>query len=256
MSGLLEGKTVLVTGVANKWSIAWPIAQASAREGARVAITYQGERFEKNAKELAATLPGCLALPCDMSSDEEIAALVETVKSSFGKLHGLAHCVAFAKREDLQGEFAATSRDGFLLAHNISVYTLVALANGFRPLMEGDGSILTLTYIGSDRAMPNYNVMGVAKASLEASVRYLARDMGPANIRVNAISAGPIKTLAASGIAGFSDFREQMAEKAPLRRNIDQAEVGDTAVYLFSSLSRGVTGEVIHVDAGYHIMGA
>jgi len=256
MSGLLEGKTALITGVANRWSIAWPIAQAAAREGARVAVTYQGDRFERNAKELAAKLPGCQAYACDVGDDEQIGALFAALEEDLGHLDCLAHCIAFAKREDLEGEFVTTGRDNFLLAHNISVYSLVALARGARPLMEGGGSILTLTYIGSVRAMPNYNVMGVAKASLEASVRYLARDLGPSNIRVNAISAGPIKTLAASGIAGFSDFREMMKDKAPLRRNVDQEEVADTALYLFSHLSRGVTGEIIHVDAGYHIMGA
>jgi enoyl-[acyl-carrier protein] reductase I len=252
---LLEGKKGLIVGVANKRSIAWSIAEALHREGARLAFNYQGERLEENVKELAATHPGSIVHPCDVTKDEEIEALLARVKKEFGRLDLLVHGVAFANRADLEGEFLTTSRDGFQLALDVSAYSLTALAQRAAPLMEGGGSIVALTYLGSGRVVPKYNVMGVAKASLEASIRYLAHDLGPKNIRVNGISAGPISTLAARGIAGFTKMLQFVREKAPLQRNTDPAEVGDAALFLCSDMARGITGEVLFVDNGYHIMG-
>ncbi len=253
---LLEGKHGLVLGIANKRSIAWGIAQAMQREGARLAVTYQGERLEENVRELAAQLRDPLVLPCDVTKDEDLAALAEAVRKEFGSLDFVVHAVAFALREELDGEFVLTSREGYRIAQEISSYSLTALARVTAPLMEGRaGSIVTLSYLGGERVVPHYNVMGVAKAALEMSVRYLASDLGPKGIRVNAISAGPIKTLAAAGVHGLSKMLEYHRSHAPLRRTTDQDEVGDTALFLVSPLGRGVTGEVIHVDGGFHVMG-
>ena len=253
---LLEGKHGLVLGVANKRSIAWGIAQAAQKAGARLALTYQGERLEENVRELAQQLKDPLILPCDVTKDEDIKAVAAAVKEGFGSLDFVVHAVAFALREELDGEFLNTSREGYRIAQEISSYSLTALARETAPLMEGrSGSIVTLSYLGGERVVPHYNVMGVAKAALEMSVRYLAADLGPKGIRVNAISAGPIKTLAASGVHGLSKMLEYHRTHAPLRKTTDQEEVGDVALFLLSSLSRGVTGEVIHVDGGFHVMG-
>jgi enoyl-[acyl-carrier protein] reductase I len=253
---LLEGKHGLVLGVANKRSIAWGIARAAQREGARLALTYQGERLEENVRELAQDLRDPLVLPCDVTKDEDLKTLAASVKDGFGSLDFVVHAVAFALREELDGEFVNTSREGYRIAQDVSSYSLTALARETAPLMEGrGGSIVTLSYLGGERVVPHYNVMGVAKAALEMSVRYLAADLGPKGIRVNAISAGPIKTLAASGVHGLSKMLEYHRTHAPLRRTTDQDEVGDAALFLLSSLSRGVTGEVIHVDGGFHVMG-
>jgi enoyl-[acyl-carrier protein] reductase I len=252
---LLQGKTALIVGVANKRSIAWSIAESFGREGARLAFNYQGERLKENVEGLAAGIPGSVVFPCDVTKDAEIDALLASVKQAFGRLDILVHCVAFAKKEDLEGAFATTSRDGFAMALDISAYSLTALAQRAAPLMEGGGSIVALTYLGGERVLPKYNVMGVAKAALESSIRYLAYDLGKQNIRVNGISAGPINTLAARGISGFTDILKVVRERAPLQRNTEPAEVGDTAMFLCSDLARGITGEVIFVDNGFHIMG-
>jgi enoyl-[acyl-carrier protein] reductase I len=253
---LLEGKHGLVLGIANKRSIAWGIAQSVAREGARLAVTYQGERLEENVRELAANLKDPVILPCDVTKDEDLDALVEAVRKELGWLDFVVHAVAYALREELDGEFLNTSREGYRVSQDISSYSLTALARRAAPLMEGrGGSIVTLTYLGGERVVPHYNVMGVAKAALEMSVRYLAADLGPRGIRVNAISAGPIKTLAASGVHGISKMLEYHRTHAPLRKNTEQEEVGDAALFLVSPLSRGVTGEVLHVDGGFHVMG-
>jgi len=252
---LLEGKKGLVVGVANKHSLAWAIAQAAAREGARLAFNYQGERLRENVEELAQTIEGAKTFACDVSDDEQIAALAKSVEAELGQLDFLVHSVAFAPREELEGEFINTSRRGFATALDVSAYSLVALARAAMPLMREGGSIITLTYLGSGRVVPHYNVMGVAKAALEAAVRYLAYDLGPRGIRVNAISAGPIKTLAARGVSGISKMIEHHRGVAPLRKATEQSEVGDTALFLLSHLARGITGEIIYVDGGYHILG-
>jgi enoyl-[acyl-carrier protein] reductase I len=252
---LLEGKRGLVLGIANKRSIAWGIAQAAQREGARLAVTYQGERLLENVQELAQQLRDPLILPCDVTKDEDLKTLAEAVRNDFGTIDFVVHAVAFALREELDGEFLNTSREGYRIAQDISSYSLTAVARATAPLMPGGGSIVTLSYLGGERVVPHYNVMGVAKAALEMSVRYLASDLGPKGIRVNAISAGPIKTLAASGVVGLSKMLEYHRTHAPLRRNTDQEEVGDAALFLLSPLSRGITGEVIHVDGGFHVMG-
>jgi enoyl-[acyl-carrier protein] reductase I len=253
---LLEGKHGLILGVANKRSIAWGIAKAAAREGARLALTYQGERLEENVRELSQELNDPVILPCDVTRDEDLDALAVSVRERLGHLDFVVHAVAFALREELDGEFLNTSREGYRLAQDISSYSLTALARRAAPLMEGrSGSIVTLSYLGGERVVPHYNVMGVAKAALEMSVRYLAADLGARGIRVNAISAGPIKTLAASGVHGLGKMLEYHRTHAPLRKNTDQDEVGDAALFLISPLSRGVTGEVIHVDGGFHVMG-
>ncbi|PYQ10557.1 MAG: NADH-specific enoyl-ACP reductase [Acidobacteria bacterium] len=253
---LLEDRKGLILGVANKRSIAWAIAQSTAREGARLAFTFQGERLEENVRELAATLPGSQVYPCDVASDAQIESLFEALRKDFGQLDFLVHCIAFANREDLESDFVKTSREGFRLAQDISAYSLIGLTRPALSLFPKDGgSILALTYLGSQRAIPRYNIMGVAKASLEASIRYLASDLGPHNIRVNGISAGPISTLAARGIPGFTSILDHYREKAPLRRNIEAAEVGDAATFLLSPLARGITGEILFVDAGYHVAG-
>ena len=249
------GKRGLIVGVANKRSIAWAIAQATARRGARLALTYQG-RFEEHVNELSQGLEQkALVLPCDVSSDEEIDSVFTNVEREFGGLDFVVHGAAFAPREELSAPFVNTSREGFRVALDVSAYSLIALTRRAVPLMTGGGSLLTLTYLGAERVLPNYNVMGVAKAALECSVRYLAADLGPQNIRVNAISAGPVKTLAAAGIAGFSDILGVYRDRAPLRRNTESGEVGDTGLFLISDAARGITGEVLYVDGGYHVMG-
>jgi enoyl-[acyl-carrier protein] reductase I len=253
----LEGRTYVIMGVANKRSIAWGITQSLHNAGARLIFTYAGERFEKSVKDLVATLgqDNSIVLPCDITSDEEIKETFSQIKEEVGVIHGIVHCIAFAKVEELKGEYMNTTRDGFLLAQNISAYSLTAVAKEARGLMTEGGSIVTLTYLGGERVLTNYNVMGVAKASLDASMRYLANDLGKDGIRVNAISAGPIRTLAAKGVGDFNLILKQIEERAPLRRNTTQEEVGDTALFLMSDLSRGITGETLHVDSGYHILG-
>ncbi|HET9921382.1 MAG TPA: enoyl-ACP reductase [Ktedonobacteraceae bacterium] len=254
---LLEGKTALIFGVANHRSIAWSIAQALAKEGARLALTYQ-DRMEKYVRDLAATVPGTIVMPCDVQNDEQLDAVFKEVGDTFGGLDILVHCVAFAPKSAMEGAFYETTRSDFNAALDISAYSLTAMAQRAKPLMQqrGGGSIITLTYMASERVMPKYNVMAVAKAALECSVRYLAYELGEFNIRVNAISAGPLNTLAARGVSGFTTMRDHMGLVAPLRRNIEQSEVGDTALFLCSPLSRGVTGDILFVDAGYNIMGA
>ena len=252
-----EGKCGLIVGVANKRSIAWAIAQATARGGARLALTYQG-RFEDHVNDLSQGLERApLVLPCDVTSDADIDAVFARIDQEFGGLDFVVHGAAFAPREELEAPFVNTTREGFRIALDVSAYSLIALTRAAKPLMEkrGGGSVLTLTYLGSERVFPNYNVMGVAKAALESTVRYLAADVGPANIRVNAVSAGPIKTLAAAGIKGFSNILHIYPERAPLRRNVDTSEVGDAAAFLLSDAGRGITGEVLMVDAGFHVTG-
>ncbi len=248
-------KTAVIFGLANKRSIAWAISQKLHQAGWRLAITYQNERLEQEAKELIADLPGAAGFMCDVTSDEQIAKLFDELKPRYGLLHGLVHSVAYAPAEELKGEFVNTTREGFRIAHDISVYSLIAVSRAAAPLMTSGGGIVTLTYYGAEKVVPNYNVMGVAKAALEASVRYLANDLGPKNIRVNAISAGPIKTLAARGISGLGDMLRLHAERAPLKRNVDPGEVGETAAFLLSDAGSGITGETVYVDCGYNIMG-
>jgi enoyl-[acyl-carrier protein] reductase I len=250
----MEGKKGLILGVANRRSIAWAIAQSLSAEGAELAFTYQGERLLENVSELADTLPGSLVFPCDVTKEEEADAVVKKIEAAWQGLDFMVHCVAYAKTEDLEGGYLKTKKEGFDLALGVSAYSLTLMAQKTAPLMEkrGGGSILTLSYLGAKRVMPGYNVMGVAKAALESSVRYLAYDLGPKNIRVNAISAGPISTLAARGITGFTEIMRIAREKAPLRRNTEVAEVGDAALFLCSSLARGITGGVLYVDCGYN----
>lgn len=252
---LLEGKKALVFGVANKRSIAWGISQALHKQGAEIGLSYGIPQLEKRVMPLAAQLDISFVEKCDVTQDAEIDAVFSKAADHFGKLDILVHAVAYAPSEELVGNYYDTSRDGFRLAMDISVYSLVALARAARPLMADGGSIICLTYYGAEKVVPHYNVMGVAKAALEASTRYLAAEMGPENIRVNAISAGPIKTLSAAGIAGFRKMLAYAGPRSPLRRNVDQEEVGNTALWLCSDLSSGVTGEVVYVDAGYNIMG-
>ena len=253
----LAGKQGLIVGIANKRSISWGIAQAAAAAGARLALTYPSARLEENVRELAATLDKPVLAPCDVASDQQIADLAATLEREFSGLDFFVHGAAFAPADALSQPFVETSRESFRVALDVSVYSLIALTRAVVPLMQarGGGSILTLTYIGSQRVFPNYNVMGVAKAALESSVRYLASDLGPKNIRVNAISAGAIKTLAASGISGFSSILQVYRDRAPLRRGVDTAEVADAAVFLLSQASRAVTGEIVMVDAGFHVSG-
>ena len=253
----LSGGHGLVVGVANKRSIAWAIAQSLAKSGVRLALTYPSARLEENVRELAATLDNPLILPCDVSSDQQIAELGQALGKDFGGLDYLVHSVAFARPEELDAPFSQTTREGFRIALDISAYSFVALAREARPLMQkrGGGSMLTLTYLGSERVFKNYNVMGVAKAALESAVRYLAAELGPDNIRVNAISAGPIKTLAAMGISGFSSILGVYRERAPLARNIDAQEVAEAALFLLGPAGRAVTAEVLMVDGGFHAVG-
>jgi enoyl-[acyl-carrier protein] reductase I len=252
----LDGRTYVVMGVANKRSIAWGIARSLHDAGARLVFTYAGERLEKSVRELADSLErnDSIVLPCDVTKDEEVHTCFQQIKEEVGTIHGVAHCIAFANKEELQGDYMNTTRDGFLLAHNISSYSLTAVAKEAKEIMSEGGSIVTLTYLGGEKVVPNYNVMGVAKASLDASVKYLANDLGKVGIRVNSISAGPIRTLSAKGVSDFNSILKEIEETAPLRRVTTQEEVGDTALFLFSNLSRGITGENIHVDSGYHIL--
>jgi enoyl-[acyl-carrier protein] reductase I len=253
---LLAGKTGIVFGVANKRSIAWAIAQAWAGAGARLAFTYQGERLKENVEELAGTFGADTPiLPCDVTKDEEIAAVFDTVGRKFGKLHLLLHSVAFAPREALEGEFISTSREAFRVAHDVSAYSFVAVARAAAPLMTEGGSLVGLSYYGAKKVVPRYNVMGVAKAALEACTRYLAYDLGPRRIRVNCISAGPVNTLAARGISGFTEMLRHYEAKSPLKRNVTAEELGATALFLASDGAAAITGQVIYVDSGYQIMG-
>ena len=252
---LLEGKNGLILGVANKASIAWAIAQSCANAGAKLAFNYQTERLRENVEELAATIPGSKTYVCNAGNDEEIAAMIKAYEADFGKLDFLVHSIAYAPREALTGQFINTTRDDFKIALEVSAYSLVAVTRAALPIMNEHASIMTMTYLGAERVVPNYNVMGVAKAALECTVRYLAADLGPKTIRVNAISAGPIRTLAARGVSGITNMVAHHREIAPLRKATEQSEVGDTGLFLASHLSRGITGEVIYVDGGYHILG-
>jgi enoyl-[acyl-carrier protein] reductase I len=252
----LAGKLGIVFGVANKRSIAWAIAQAWHKAGAKLAFTYQGERLKENVEELAGTFGAdTLILPCDVSRDEDIANVFKTVTEKFGKLHLLLHSVAFAPKEALEGEFVNTTREAFRVAHDVSAYSLVALARAAATLMTDGGSIISMSYYGAEKVMPHYNVMGVAKAALEASTRYLAYDLGPKKIRVNCISAGPMNTLAARGIAGFTDILKHYETHAPLKRNVLPEELGAAGLFLASDGAAAITGQVIYVDSGYQIMG-
>lgn len=254
--GLMEGKRGVILGVANDLSIAWGIAQQLHAEGAEIAFTYLNEAMEKRVRPLAESLGAKIILPCDVAVDGEMEAVFDTLGKEWGSIDFAVHAIAFANRADLKHGFSQTSRDGFALALNISAYSLVNMARCAVPLMKDGGSILTLTYLGAERVIPNYNVMGVAKAALEASVRYLAAELGEQGIRVNGVSAGPIKTLAASGIANFREKLKLMDERAPLRRCVSQEEVGKSSMYLLSDLASGVTGEIHYVDSGYNIQGA
>ena len=251
----LKGKVAVIFGLANKRSIAWGIAQKLSEAGATLAICYQNERLKRDADELAGSLPDAKTYQCDLSVDAEIDSLFATLKETYGKLNILVHAVAFAPADEIKNDFILTSREGFRIAHDVSSYTLIAVSRAAAPLMTEGGSIMTLTYYGSTKVFPNYNVMGLAKASLEACVRYLAASLGSKNIRVNAISAGPIKTLAARGICDFTKILDAVTDRAPLHRNIDQLEVGNTALFLASDLSSGITGEITYVDAGYNVVG-
>ena len=254
---LLQDKVALIYGVRNERSLAWGCARSMAREGAKLVLAYLGEREEKDVRKLASSLDGASVLvhPCDLTDDTAIAALHSYIEAEAGRLDVMLHAVAFAKKEDLAGRFVDTSREGFAMALDVSVYTFVAAARAAAALMKDGGSMLTLSYLGGDRVVPNYNVMGVAKAALESSVRYLASDLGPQNIRVNAVSAGPTMTLSARGIAGFTDLYRDVPTSAPLRHNTVIDEVGDMCAFLASDLARGTTGEVVFVDSGMHILG-
>lgn len=251
----MQGRNAVVFGVANKRSIAWTIAQSLSAAGAKLAITYQNERLKAEAHDLIAGLPGAEGFQCDLSNDSEIDQLFAQLKERYGRIDAMAHCVAFAPADAMHGDFLNTTREAFRIAHDVSVYTLVAITRAAAPLMTDGGSIVTLSYFGAEKVVPGYNVMGVAKASLEATVRYLANSVGPQKIRVNAISAGPIKTLAARGVGDFSQMLKNHAEHAPLKRNVDVKEVGETALFLCSDMGTGITGETIYVDCGYNIMG-
>lgn len=256
MTLTLQGKTGVIFGVANKRSIAWACAQSLANAGMRLAVTYANDRLEKSVRELSNELPGSIVLPCDVTKSAEIDGVFEAVKQQFGGLDSVIHAVAFARREELEGDFFHTSKEGYMLAHEVSAYSLTEITRKALPLMEGrEGAIVTLTYLGGERVIKNYNIMGIAKAALEASVRYLAADLGPRGIRVNAISAGPIRTLSSAGVSGFTTMLDHIAETAPLRRNVTAEEVGDTCLFLCSPHSRGITGSIVYVDAGYHVMG-
>lgn len=257
-SNLLKGKKGIVFGVANKRSIAWGIAKCLSSHGAQLAFTYQGDRLKESVEDLAKTLPGESPLySCDVTNDEDIKSVFEKLGSDFGSIDFLIHCIAFAKKEELAGRTVETTREGFRIAHDISAYSLIALAKAAEPLLEKNGgSIVALTYLGADKVIPNYNVMGLAKASLESGIRYLAADLGPKNIRVNGISAGPVNTLAARGISGFTTMLESHRNRAPLKRNVELEEVANAGFFLASPLSGGITGEILYVDCGYRIMGA
>jgi enoyl-[acyl-carrier protein] reductase I len=255
MPNLLEGKTALILGIANKWSLAYAIAQAFWREGATLALTYLGDRQRVTIEEMAQGQRVAGIWPCDVTKDEELQNLTESLRGIGRPLDAVVHSLAFANREDLSKPFVETGREGFLLAQEVSSFSLVAVARATAPLMTNGGALMTLTYLGSTRVVPNYNVMGVAKASLEACVRYLASDLGPQRIRVNGISAGPVKTASARAVKDFNTILEYVQQRSPLRRNTDPAEVADTAVFLASDLGRGVTGNILFVDAGIQIMG-
>lgn len=253
---ILDGMTGVILGVANKRSLAWGCAKSLSDAGMRLAFTYANDRLKDAVVKLAAECEGSIVLPCDVTKPEEIGEAFDTIKAEFGGLDTIVHAIAYAKREELQGNFFDTSKEGYMVAHEVSAYSLTAVTRAALPLMEGrNGSIVTLSYIGAERVVPNYNVMGIAKAALEASVRYLAADVGPRGIRVNAISAGPIRTLSASGVRDFSSILDQIAEKSPLRRNVTAEEVGDACLFLAGPHSRGITGTTLHVDGGFHIMG-
>lgn len=253
----MKGKRALVVGVANERSIAWGIAQALHREGAELAFTYLGEALERRVRPLAESVGAKLVLPCDVREDAQIDALFKSIGESWDTIDCLVHAVAFANKEDLEGSFVTTSRQGFLLSMDISAYSLVALTRGALPFMQkaGGGSVVTMTYYGAEKVVPNYNVMGVAKAALECSVRYLAAELGQQNIRVNALSAGPVRTLAAAGIRGFKGMLQAVESRAPLRRNVSLEEVAEAGLFLLSPMSGGVTGETLYVDSGYQILG-
>lgn len=251
----MQGRNAVVCGLANKRSIAWAIAQRLGEAGAKLAITYMNERLKEEAQDLISSLPSATGFQCDANSDEEIERLAAELKQSYDRIDVLVHSIAAAPVEELRGDFLNTSREGFRSTMNTSVYSLIALSRAVAPLMVDGGSIMTLTYFGAEKVMPSYNVMGVAKAALEGTVRYLAYSLGPRKIRVNAISAGPIKTLASRAVAGFSEMLKAQADRAPLKRNIEAKEVGDTALFLASDLSTGITGETLYVDGGYNIMG-
>jgi enoyl-[acyl-carrier protein] reductase I len=257
MAGLLAGKRALVQGVLNRHSLCWGIAEALAREGAELCLTYQNERLREGVEACAADVPGTITLPLDLQHDDQIDRVADALARQWGRLDVLVVGAAFARREELDGEFIRVSRDGFHLALDVSVYGLIALTRACRDLLRaaGSASVITLTYIGSERVVPNYNIMGVAKAALEAAVRYLANDLGPENIRVNAISSGPVRTVAASGVRGVGGMIGEVAERSPLRRKTDRTQVGDAAAFLASDLARGVTGDILYVDNGYHVLG-
>lgn len=255
MTQLMHDKKILVLGVANDRSIAWGICQKLKEQGAELCLTYVNEAIERRVRPLAEKLGGAVVLPCDVQSDSDLDNLIAELETRWGRIDGIVHSVAFAEKDDLSNRFSQTSRKGFQLALDVSAYSLIAVAGRASRLMTNGGTIITLSYLGSERVVENYNVMGVAKAALEASVRYLAADLGNQNVRVNAISAGPIKTLAASGIPQFKELLNKFAGMAPLKRNVDQSDVANSALYLMSDLSSGVTGEVVYVDAGFNIMG-
>ncbi|MDR3734441.1 MAG: enoyl-ACP reductase [Acidobacteriaceae bacterium] len=251
----LKGRVAVIFGLANKRSISWAIAQKLSEAGMQLAICYQNERMKMEADGLIADLPNASGFQCDVSSDDEIAQVFEQIKAKYGKLHTVVHAVAYAPASELKGEFIQTTREGFRIAHDVSCYSLIAVSRAAVPLMTEGGSIMTLSYFGAEKVVPHYNVMGVAKAALEATVRYLASNLGPTQIRVNAISAGPVMTLAARGIGNFGEMIKAHADRAPMKRNVELAEVGGTALFLASDLSSGITGETIYVDCGYNIMG-
>jgi enoyl-[acyl-carrier protein] reductase I len=251
----MEGRNAVVCGLANKRSIAWAIAQRLSEAGAKIAINYQNERLKQEAQELVSSLPNTEGFQCDANNDSDIERLAAELKQRYQRIDVLVHSIAYAPTEELKGDFINTSREGFRIAQETSVYSLIALSRAVAPLMTNGGSIMTLSYLGAERVMPSYNVMGVAKAALESTMRYLAYYLGPQKIRVNAISAGPIKTLSSRAVAGFGDMLKAQAEKAPLRRPVETREVGDVGLYLASDLSTGITGETIYVDCGYNIMG-
>lgn len=255
MSNLLKDKNILIMGVANKWSIAWGIAEQCYAAGAKLAFSYFGESSLRSLEKLTEDMEDVLMVECDVTNDENVEKTFSFIKEKMGVLHGVAHCIAHGKAEELKGEFLNTSREGHALAQDISVYSLIAVAKYARPIMTEGGGITTLTYYGGEKVVLNYNMMGVAKAALDMSVRYLAYDLAPEKIRINAISAGPIRTLAAKGVSDFSKLMKAFEDKAPMKRLVETEEVGKTAVYLLSDLSSAVTGEVIHVDCGYHILG-
>jgi enoyl-[acyl-carrier protein] reductase I len=253
--GLLDGKNAVIWGVANRRSIGWGAARALAREGARIALTYESERVEKMVRECADQVPGTRMIQADVNDDDQVRSVYERLGEQWDRLDIVVHSIAWAPRADMEGRFLDTSRDGFAAALGVSAYSLLPVTRFAVPLLSEGGSVMTMTYIASERVFPNYNVMGIAKAALEASVRYLAADVGPQGIRVNAISPGPISTLAARGVPGFTGFAKASAERSPLRQQTDIEQVGDAAVYLASNLSRGVTGDVLFVDQGYHVLG-